>query len=70
MVVNKANKQNVHHLLAYECDANFEPPKLPFKQECGPVEYDPRVVAACAMNLFGGWAVGAPYVSKKLRSKL
>ena len=64
MLVNKTNRNFVHHLLGYECKEDFVPPDNA-GGECGAVLLKPEVEAGCRQKLFVAWGVGGQYVIKE-----
>ena len=50
MVINSKNKNNVHHLLAYECDEGFDRPNGYVGQECGQVRLNPPSIGISCMR--------------------
>ncbi len=63
MVVNPSNKQNVHHLLAYECDDDYVHSK-PLAQECGKKSIPSTTANKCMRKLVIAWGIGGPHVSR------
>jgi hypothetical protein len=51
MVINSKNKNNVHHLLAYECDEGFVLPTGLIGQECGQVSLPISIGASCMRKM-------------------
>lgn len=59
-LVDPANRDLVHHLLMYECDASavFDDKNLP-DGLCDDIE---EKIRACSANIASGWAVGGDEV--------
>lgn len=55
----------MHHLLAYECQDDFDGTKYS-GFECGSAGLPSGVSAKCSTKLFIAWGVGGQYVSHKL----
>lgn len=66
ILVQKATKRFVHHIVAYECDDGFDGTPYIGGRECGSVSMPNEIMAKCMGAIFVGWGVGAQYVNSIL----
>ena len=61
MLINKTNRDIVHHFDAYMCDESFVLNET-IAQECGSIRLPEHIANACYKSTFLAWSIGGQYV--------